>query len=421
MTAQRITPLARALWPVFAWPFLSFAACTGEPPVLSIGEVEYSESDLLTFNATRRTRLAEVTAFGLAVARGETEALGEPLMERRGREALLEMLQHEVALQFAGVGEEALRARYEANPGFELTVRHLVILVHEWAPEGEVERTRQRAEAARERILSGEPFSQVAAEVSEEPAAAERGGLLRPGREGTWVDAFWTAANALDIGGVSPVIRTPYGFHVLTLEGREPVPFPEARAGVVEEVAGLLPSQDQALRSWTDSVTAPLAVDSARLGRVWEESGSLFTLALRLREEETSPVAGWPGGSFTGSEFAAFLFALERAEWEYVLQGGLPEVLRIANDAARRAYLAGIAGEMGIALTEQKSEALKRDWYTSVATWSQGLGFREGLKPDDLKEAALEAIASSAQGARIARDELHARGPMLLAAYPIGP
>ena len=53
------------------------------------------------------------------------------------------------------------------------------------------------AEEARQRALAGEDFAALAGEYSEEPGAAERGGLLQPGREGTWVDPFWQAALAL--------------------------------------------------------------------------------------------------------------------------------------------------------------------------------------------------------------------------------
>jgi hypothetical protein len=404
-------------------PFLVLvvSSCSGEPPALTIGEVVYSDSDLLTFNADRRTRLAELTAFGLAVARGETVALGDPLIQRRGQEALLEMLERELALQFAGVSEEALEARYEANPEYELTVRHLVILADEWASEEREEDARSRAEAALQRVMSGEPFPEVAAEVSEEPGAAERGGLLQPGRRNSWVEEFWSTASALNVGEVSRVIRTPYGFHVLKLEGREPVPFPEARTRVVEEVANLIPPQAEPLRAWMDSVTAPVTVDSLALHAAWEEAGSLFILTRLLSDSALPDVAAWPGGSYSGTRLRTFLVSLERPEWDHVIQGGFPELLRVAKDAARRSFLSEIAQNRGVALSPEKREFLRRDWENSVATWAQGMSFRQGMTLDALKAAAMEGVASSAQGARIARDELHGWGAMLLSAYPIGP
>lgn len=417
-------PCLRALRPSLVLAAaLPLSSCFGEPPALTIGDVEYTESELLTLNATRRTRLAELTAFGLAVARGETNQLGAPLLQRRGREALLEKLERELTLRFDGVDEENLEARYRTNPEYELTVRHLVVLAEEWAPEEEVEEARSKANAARERILGGEPFPQVAAEVSEEPGAAERGGLLQPGRRGTWVDEFWETASALEVGEISSVIRTPYGFHVLKLEGREPVPFPEGRDRVVSEVARLVTPQDSAIQAWVDSVTAVVEVDSAAIGRAFQEAGSLFGLTQNelLREGASAPVAEWPGGSYSGSQLRTFLVGLERPEWEYVGKGGLPEVLRVTTDAAHRTFLGEVARIRGVTLSPEKEGSLHRDWENSVAGWAQGLGFREDMRLDALKAAAFRGVTSSAQGARIARDELHGWGPLLLTAYPIGP
>src|SRR5690606_1075757 len=99
---------------------------------------------------------------------------------------------------------------------------------------------RRKAERALERIRAGEPFPEVAAEVSEEPGAEGRQGLLQPGREGSWVSEFWNAARALDPGEVSPVTETQYGFHVLRLEERREIPFEEARNDVTLEVAEMI-------------------------------------------------------------------------------------------------------------------------------------------------------------------------------------
>ncbi len=424
MNTQRRISLTRALSPFIALPLLGvLPSCSGEPPALTIGEVEYTEPELLTFNAGRRTRLAELTAFGLAVARGELNSLGDPLLRRRGQEALLESLERELALRFAGVDDAALQARYKTNPEYELSVRHLVILVEEWATDEEESEARSRAEAALARIRAGEPFPQVAGQLSEEPGAAERGGLLQPGRKGSWVEEFWTAASALEVGGVSDVVSTPYGFHVLKLEGREPIPFPEARFQVVEEVAASLPGKSEEIQLFVDSVGATLVVDSATLERGLEESGSLFSLTRHeiLAEGSGVILAEWSGGSFSGKEFRTFLIGLERSAWEHVSEGGLPELLRAATNGARRERLSDEAHAQGVILTPQMEATIRREWEETAFGWAQGLGFQEGMSVDALKAASFEAVASSAQGARIAREALRRWGPLLLSAYPIGP
>jgi parvulin-like peptidyl-prolyl isomerase len=70
-------------------------------------------------------------------------------------------------------------------------VRHLVVLSERWRPAAHRDSARAVATEALERARAGEAFEALAAEYSDEPGAAERGGLLEPGREGSWVPEFW--------------------------------------------------------------------------------------------------------------------------------------------------------------------------------------------------------------------------------------
>jgi hypothetical protein len=56
-----------------------------------------------------------------------------------------------------------------------------------------------------------------------------------------------------------------------------------------------------------------------------------------------------------------------------------------------------------------------------VLSWSTPFGFRYGLSPEEVSEAALAALASPAQNTDIARRELSTHLDMLLARYPVTP
>lgn len=93
--------------------------CEGSEPSIRVGPVSFAEDELTGITARRRRTLAGITALGLAVARGEVDRLGEPLVERRIRQALVGQLGSELVLREAGVAEvgasvgdpdEALRA-----------------------------------------------------------------------------------------------------------------------------------------------------------------------------------------------------------------------------------------------------------------------------------------------------------------------
>ncbi|MEX2530687.1 MAG: peptidylprolyl isomerase [Gemmatimonadota bacterium] len=243
--------------------FASAAACGGDPPVLEVGPVGFPAEDVRGLSGDQLRTLARLTAVGLAVSENAVLPLGESFLERRREEALVQRLREHLALERAGIGEDVLRARYAADPEWELEVSHLVVLSERWRNEAHRTAARARAEEARERLLAGEDFGRVAADVSEEPGAAEREGRLQPGREGTWVREFWEAASALDPGEFSEVTETEYGFHVIFLEDRRQVPFAEARDRVEAEMAQVV-DQRAAWDAWVEERTGGVEGESER-------------------------------------------------------------------------------------------------------------------------------------------------------------
>lgn len=82
-----------------------------------------------------------------------------------------------------------------------------------------IERTKAEAEQLatelRTRALSGEDFSAICRENSDDRGSASQGGDLGIfGRE-AMVPAFSQAAFALPIAGISEIVETPFGFHVI--------------------------------------------------------------------------------------------------------------------------------------------------------------------------------------------------------------
>jgi parvulin-like peptidyl-prolyl isomerase len=82
-----------------------------------------------------------------------------------------------------------------------------------------VVRTREQARAVAEEVLrrarAGDDFTRLAVEFSDEPNAGQRGGSLGIFGHGQMVPAFEKAAFALEVGQISDIIETDFGYHVI--------------------------------------------------------------------------------------------------------------------------------------------------------------------------------------------------------------
>jgi len=92
------------------------------------------------------------------------------------------------------------------------------------APDSVADRKgRARADAARKRILGGEKFAKVAAELSEDETSARSGGDLGYLARGSMDPAFEQAVFSRKLHTVGEPVRTAYGWHVIEVLDRDTV------------------------------------------------------------------------------------------------------------------------------------------------------------------------------------------------------
>ena len=102
----------------------------------------------------------------------------------------------------------------------EIGARHILIM-HAQSKSKPPSVTRSRAEArtrAEEllaKLRKGATFEELVTEYSDEPGANERHGDLGVFDRAQMVKPFADAAFALQVGQVSAIVETPFGFHVI--------------------------------------------------------------------------------------------------------------------------------------------------------------------------------------------------------------
>lgn len=96
-------------------------------------------------------------------------------------------------------------------------VRHILVTPNEII---DTQTARQKVNDARERILAGEEFGEVAKLVSDDPGSANDGGDMGWTNPGTFVPEFEQVADSLEEGTVSEPIETRFGWHIMEVMGR---------------------------------------------------------------------------------------------------------------------------------------------------------------------------------------------------------
>jgi peptidyl-prolyl cis-trans isomerase SurA len=110
-----------------------------------------------------------------------------------------------------------MRGGHTASP--QINIAQILVTVPDKAtPAVEAER-KARAEQALARVRNGEPFEQVAREVSEDSNKA-KGGEMGSRAVDKYPDLFANAVANVKVGGTTDVIRSGAGFHILKVISR---------------------------------------------------------------------------------------------------------------------------------------------------------------------------------------------------------
>ncbi len=117
--------------------------------------------------------------------------------------------------------EAYFKSNKDKFPKAPAEVRLSVIQIPAAADSGADRQAKARAEAIRKRIVGGEKFAKVAAEVSDDESSKRSGGDLGYLVRGTMDPEFERAVFARKLNTLGPPVRTVYGWHVLEVLDRD--------------------------------------------------------------------------------------------------------------------------------------------------------------------------------------------------------
>ena len=142
----------------------------------------------------------------------------------------------------------------QANPG-EVQVSHILVRFDPENSSQEENARRKISDIYAEIQKESTIWEEIVQTYSEDPATKSNGGILPWFGVGTMIPEFEVAGFSLtDIGEVSPPIKTPYGYHILRLEGKKGLqPYEEVEQSIRSKIlrnskTGMIQSQVVAIQ-----------------------------------------------------------------------------------------------------------------------------------------------------------------------------
>ncbi len=120
----------------------------------------------------------------------------------------------------------------------QIRVAHIMKRLRPNVSEETVRQAKQKIDSLAILINSGEDFSELAKKFSDDRTSARNGGIMPWFSSAGMIPEFSDASFSLkNDGDISPVIRTPYGFHIIKRIERKPVaPFEEMENFLIDKI-----------------------------------------------------------------------------------------------------------------------------------------------------------------------------------------
>ena len=328
------------------------------------------------------TLLANAVAEDSSLSTVDLNAFTAPIREQ----AIVLKLRDRVIRADTVFTEEQMQQRWAAeSPGAEIRARHILFRVPGEGSQAQRDSVRALAEQVRQQAAGGADFAALAAQHSADGSAAQGGDLGFFGR-GRMVAPFEEAAFQLEAGQISPVVETPFGYHVIKVEEKRQPQMGEQR----EEFRQYLVSQAYATAetAFLDSISsaANVEVQSGGVAAIREIAGRPATpLSGRAASRE---IATYRGGELTTGEFLEFV-RTQSPEVQNMFTTASDEQLQSAiEQLTQKELLLQQATARQVTLSPAEVDSIRSEARQAIQMVVQSAGFQ----PAALRAAGAEGI-----------------------------
>lgn len=207
-------------------------------------------------------------------------------------------------LRVQEVEDSLINAIYERMKE-EVDVSHIMLANHGADINPAEQKT--RLDSIRTAILSGSDFEQLARRFSIDRSVVRNGGRMGYITAGKLPYTFEDAAYTTPVGEISPVIETPFGFHIVKVNDRRPARGQVLVEHILKLTQGLPASEAEAKKAQIDSIATLIA-----------NGGDFEAIARQESEDPGSKREGgrlnWFGTGMMVPEFEETSFALQNGQ-----------------------------------------------------------------------------------------------------------
>ena len=251
-------------------------------------------------------------------------------------------------------------------------LQHILFRVEPNAKPEVKSAARKKASGALARVKQGSDFGDLASKLSEDPGSRIDRGFLPASPKGKFVAAFDSAGWILAPGGVSGVVETPFGFHIIKRPTRD-----AARERITAYLSQTASTRMDSI--YMDSMATTKQIKVARGAPAAMRTAGEDPDAAR-RSKKT--LVSYKGGELTVGDFMRWVQALPPQYIAQLKQADDSTLTHFARILTQNVLLLRQADSAGIGVTPEEWQGLQGRYRSQLDTLRGEMGLDEASLGD---------------------------------------